>query len=145
MMTCPTFQIASIKDNRSYNFYSRPVSAGSGRRNLDGITDEMRLSLSLVVVGVELMELVVEMKWWCAGPDDICIIIIPPPLILVWAGAASLPAVPAEVATLTPGLEWRVGPACSVTALSFTPVSSHPAIAQWTPPGPVATRCADNQ
>ena len=28
-MTCPTFQIASIKDNRSYNFYSRPVSGGS--------------------------------------------------------------------------------------------------------------------
>ena len=40
MMTCPTFQIASIKDNRSYNFYSRPVSGGSGRRNLDRITDE---------------------------------------------------------------------------------------------------------
>ena len=41
MMTCPTFQIASIKDNRSYNFYSRPVRGGSGRRNLDRITDEV--------------------------------------------------------------------------------------------------------
>ena len=41
MMTCPTFQIASIKDNRSYNFYSRPVSGGTARRNLDGITDEV--------------------------------------------------------------------------------------------------------
>ena len=114
-MTCPTFQIASIKDNRSYNFYSRPLSGSSGRRNLDrprpaGVLIRAESSRDGSLDGRESGEMLVTFAYYH----------------MFRAGWLELLSVPSKM--LTPAVHGAVRRLWTLWSVSW-----QPALGQWTP------------